>query len=154
MIKWAATIFACGTLVLSAASATAGDVPPETVNFEDGSVSMSLTGTAGDAEAGAAIFANRKQGNCLACHAVSELSSQAFHGNVGPEMDGVADRWEEAELRAIVADSKKVFGEETVMPGFYSLEVGENVRKDLIGTTILTAQQVEDVVAFLTTLKE
>jgi sulfur-oxidizing protein SoxX len=57
-------------------------------------------------------------------------------------------------LRAIVSDSKKVFGSETVMPGFYSLNVGVNVRKDLVGKTILTAQQVEDVVAYLETLKE
>jgi sulfur-oxidizing protein SoxX len=80
-------------------------------------------------------------------------AKEQFHGNVAPALDGVADRWSEAELRAIVVDAKRVFSEETVMPAFYSLEVGINVRKDLAGKTILTAQQVEDVVAYLTTLK-
>jgi L-cysteine S-thiosulfotransferase len=56
-------------------------------------------------------------------------------------------------LRAIVTDAKQVFGPQTVMPGFYSLHVGVDVRKDLIGKTILSAQQVEDVVAYLSTLK-
>ena len=56
-------------------------------------------------------------------------------------------------VRTIVVNAKAVFTKETVMPGFYSLEVGEDVRKDLVGKTILTAQQVEDVVAYLTTLK-
>jgi len=73
---------------------------------------------------------------------------------VGPALDDVASRWEEPMLRAIVANSKQVFTDETVMPGFYSLKVGQHVREDLVGKTILTAQQVEDVVAYLGTLKE
>ena len=58
------------------------------------------------------------------------------------------------ELRAIVVNSKAIFSEDTIMPGFYSLDVGKDVRKDLVGKTILSAQQVEDVVAYLATLKE
>jgi sulfur-oxidizing protein SoxX len=57
------------------------------------------------------------------------------------------------QLRAIVTNSKAVFGPDTVMPGFYSLDVGKHVRKDLVGKTILSAQQVEDIVAYLSTLK-
>ena len=63
-------------------------------------------------------------------------------------------RWTPAQLRAIVIDSKVVFGPDTVMPGFYSLKVGKNPRKDLVGKTILSAAQVEDIVAYLATLKE
>jgi sulfur-oxidizing protein SoxX len=139
---------------MAAGAAYAEDVAPNNVKFEDMMVGQSLTGKPGDATMGAKVFTDRKQGNCLACHEVSALKKQLFHGNVGPSLDGVADRWEPAQLRAIVADSKKVFGPETVMPGFYSLNVGINVRKDLVGKTILTAQQVEDVVAYLETLKE
>ena len=51
-------------------------------------------------------------------------------------------------------NSKKALSEETVMPGFYSLEVGKNVAEKFVGKTILTAQQVEDVLAYLGTLKE
>ncbi len=131
-----------------------GTVAPDKVEIVDGALELSLTGTPGDPVEGRKTFANRKLGNCLACHAISDQKEQLFHGEVGPELDGVADRWSEAELRAIVVNSKELFSEETVMPGFYSLDVGVNVRKDLIGKTILTAQQVEDIVAYLTTIKE
>lgn len=139
---------------MSAGAVHAADVAPNDVKFEDMTVPQSLTGTPGDAAAGAKTFVDRKLGNCLACHEVSALKKELFHGNVGPSLDGAASRWKPAQLRAIVTDSKQVFGPETVMPGFYSLNVGVNVRKDLAGKTILTAQQVEDVVAYLETLKE
>ncbi len=129
-------------------------IAPENVTIVDGEVAMSLTGSAGNAEAGATVFGNKKLGNCLACHANKDMVKQLFHGDVGPEMDGVADRWEPQQLRAILVNSKAVFGDETVMPGFYSLEVGQDVRKDLIGKTILSAEQIEDVIAYLSTLKE
>ena len=134
--------------------ALAEPVAPDAVQFDDGKVMVSLTGAAGNAEAGAKTFSDRKLGNCLACHANSEMSNQLFHGDVGPPLDGVASRYEEAEIRAIVTNSKAVFGDDTVMPGFYSLKVGKDVREDLVGKTILTAEQVEDIVAYLTTLKE
>ena len=152
-IAVAAMISLSGISMLAGA-ARAEDVKPEVVKFTDMTVSESLTGKAGDAAEGAKVFVDRKLGNCLACHEVTVLKKELFHGNVGPSLDGVADRWKPAELRAIVTDSKQVFGPETVMPGFYSLNVGVNVRKDLVGKTILTAQQVEDVVAYLETLKE
>src|SRR3546814_14565870 len=75
---------------------------------------------------------DRKLGNCLACHANSDLSEQLFHGGVGPSLDGAGERWTPEQLRAIVVDSKAVFGEQSVMPGFYSLDVGVNVRKALV----------------------
>ena len=132
----------------------AAETAPAEVAFDDLSVTASLTGAPGNPEEGAKVFKNRSLGNCLACHVNADMPNDLFQGNVGPEMNGVAGRWSPEELRAIIVDSKKVFGEQTVMPGFYSLDVGVNVRKDLVGKTILTAQQVEDVVAYLGTLKE
>jgi sulfur-oxidizing protein SoxX len=149
-----------GILVVASAAAVwgsvaiAAEIAPTDVKFVDYTVQESLTGVTGNPEEGAKVFADRKLGNCLACHENKAMPKQLFQGNVGPSLDGVADRWSPAQLRAIVSDSKKVFGPETVMPGFYSLEVGINVRKDLVGKTILSAQQVEDVVAYLATLKE
>jgi len=132
----------------------AGEIAPGDVAFEDMKIMASLTGTPGNPEEGAKAFVNRGLGNCLACHAVESLSKEQFHGDVAPTLDGVADRWSAEELRAIIVDAKQVFTEDTMMPGFYSLNVGINVRKDLVGKTVLTAQQVEDVVAYLATLKE
>lgn len=139
--------------VLFAGVAFAGEVKPEDVSFDDDAVAMSLSGAPGNAEEGAKVFADRKLGNCLACHENPLMKNQLFHGDVGPSLDRVANRRDPEELRAIVSNAKKVFGSETVMPGFYTIEVGADVRKDLVGVTILSAQQVEDIVAYLSTLK-
>jgi len=144
---------AAASLVL-AGSAVAAPVAPDDVKFVDMTVAESLTGQPGDPKAGRETFANRKKGNCLACHANSEMSEQLFHGEVGPTLDGVADRWTPEQLRAIVVNSKQVLGEQTIMPGFYTMHVGDRVAEKFVGKTILTAQEVEDVVAYLTTLKE
>ncbi|BDW88941.1 MULTISPECIES: sulfur oxidation c-type cytochrome SoxX [Thalassospira] len=153
-MSWKPRAFLACLIVGLPALAAADALAPADVKFDDMSVSQSLTSQPGDPENGRKVFANRSLGNCLACHAVKDQSDQLFHGEVGPPLDGAADRWSEGELRAIVADAKEVFSEETVMPGFYSLNVGINVREDLVGKTILTAQEVEDVVAYLATLKE
>lgn len=146
---------ALAVIVLATAAAQAAEVAPMEVKFEDMAVQASLTGTPGDPQEGMKVFVDRRLGNCLACHTVQALEDEhQFHGNVAPPLDGVADRWSLEELRAIVADAKQVFSDETMMPGFYSLNVGKDVRKDLVGKTVLTAQQVEDVVAYLATLKE
>lgn len=145
---------AAGLLLASAGAAGAAEpVAPNDVRFEDHAVRASLTGVPGDPAAGRKAFANTRQGNCLACHQNKDLSEELFHGEVGTPLDGVAERWKPEELRAIVVNSKKVFGPDTVMPGFYSLEVGVNVAKAFQGKTVLTAQQVEDIVAYLVTLK-
>ncbi len=148
--------YAMGLVAVAALSATAGwaeMVKPTEVAYVDGTVAASLTGVAGDPVAGRAVFANRKQGNCLACHTNADLSEESFHGEVGPPMDGVADRWSEAELRGIVTNSKQMF-EGTIMPAFYIDSGYERPLDDFAGKSILTAQQVEDVIAYLMTLKE
>lgn len=150
----ARTFVAASAVLFLGSMAFAAETAPADVKFADNAVAASLSSAPGNAEEGAKVFASRKLGNCLACHANKAMPKELFQGNVAPPLDGVADRWKPEELRAIVADAKQVFGAETVMPGFYSLNVGINVRKDLVGKTILDAQQVEDVVAYLATLKE
>ena len=144
---------ACAALALTM-PALAGTVGPDEVKIEDGTVAVSLTGAPGDAASGKKIFANRKLGNCLACHQNSDLSDLPFHGEVGPPLDGVAGRWEEAELRAILINSKAALSEETIMPSFYRLVNGARTAEKFQGKTILTAEQVEDVLAYLKTLTD
>ncbi len=146
-------LLAAMALGVGIASAAADDVAPGNVKIKDGVAATPLTSKPGDPVAGRKFFADRKLGNCLACHANKEMAKQLFQGEVGPPLDGVASRWKPDQLRAIVVNSKAVFGPDTVMPGFYSLEVGKNVRKDLVGKTILTADQIEGIVAYLSTLK-
>ena len=139
--------------LFAGSSAFAADVMPANVVFNDGAIGVTLTTQAGDPAAGRKVFMNRKQGNCLACHANEDMSDQSFHGEVGPALDGVADRWEAAELRGIVVNSKMMF-EGTIMPAFYKDGGFERNLKKFQGKSILNAQQVEDVVAYLLTLKE
>lgn len=148
--------YALGLGLVAAMAATgvvAEEVKPTNVAFMDGAVEQSLTGKPGDAAEGREVFANRKLGNCLACHMNSDWAEQSFHGEVGPPMDGVGDRWSEAELRGIVSNSKMMF-EGTIMPAFYIEDGYERPLEKFAGKSILTAQQVEDVVAYLMTLKE
>ncbi len=140
-------------LLLIMASVATADTAADDVVFNEGAVAASLTGTAGDAAAGRKTFSNRKQGNCLACHVNSEMPEQSFHGEVGPPLDGVAGRWSEAELRGILVNSKMTF-EDTIMPSFYRTVNGVRPLEKFEGKTVLSAQQVEDVLAYLQTLKE
>jgi L-cysteine S-thiosulfotransferase len=112
-----------------------------------------LTGTPGDPKEGGKVVAERRLGNCLSCHEIDALRREEFHGDIGPSLDGVARRWDTGTLRMIVVNAKKVFGDETVMPAFYRVDGLNRVRPEFLGKPILTAQQVEDVVAFLATLK-
>lgn len=152
MKQFLTALFCLGLFGL-AANLSAETTAPNDVVIENLSINKSLTGVPGDAANGRNIFVNRKQGNCLACHVNSDLKDQLFHGEVGPSLDGAGTRWQEGMLRTILVNAKAVFTEQTVMPGFYSLDVGADVRKDLIGKTILEAQQIEDLVAYLMTLK-
>lgn len=146
--------FIAVTATLISTSVIAGDILPTDVSFgEYGEISASLTGVAGDPVAGKKVSTNRKLGNCLACHVNDDASSQSFHGEVGPELNGAGSRWSEEELRGIVTNSKNTF-EGTIMPAFYSTENGVRTLKKFVDKTILSAQQVEDVVAYILTLKE
>ncbi|NNE86644.1 MAG: sulfur oxidation c-type cytochrome SoxX [Silicimonas sp.] len=144
---------------LLATAAAAEIVAPTQVTYEDGAVATSLTGVAGDAMSGEKIM-NKGAGNCIACHQVSALDHLPFHGEIGPTLDGAADRWTEAELRGIVSNAKVMF-EGTMMPSFYKTEGYTRLGNAYSGKAhegdvapLLTAQEVEDVVAYLLTLKE
>ena len=147
-------------LVASAMTVAAAEIAPDDVQHDDyGGVSTSLTGTPGDPEAGRNVMASRALGNCVACHAVSDMSDVQFHGEVGPSLDGAGERWDEAQLRGIVINAKMVFPE-SIMPSFY--KTGPYIRPGDAFTgkapdgplpPLLTAQQVEDAVAYLMTLQ-
>lgn len=152
------------TVALGAVIATQGAAevvaPADVVFGEYGEVEASLTGTMGDPENGAKIMKTKSIGNCISCHAVSALSDAPFHGEVGPSLDGAADRWTEAQLRGILTNSKLTF-EGTVMPAYYKvtgfIRPGNAYTGKAAPDTLpplLEAQQIEDVIAFLGTLKD
>ena len=146
---------------LNGSATLAAEVAPKDVQFdEDGAVAASLTGTPGDAASGAVIAGTKSLGNCVACHQVTALADVPFHGEIGPSLDGAGDRWTEAELRGLMTNAKMTF-EGTMMPAFYKVEgfirpgaayTGKAPTEAL--TPILSAQEIEDVIAFIATLKE
>lgn len=146
-------------LVLAAAcafttAAFSDEIAPDDVNIVEGVLEQSLTGTPGDPVAGKDAFTGRRLGNCLACHVVTSLlDEEQFHGEVGPPLDGVAEIYSEAELRARIVNPKTELPD-TIMPAFYRVSGLNRSGEKFAGKTILTAQQVEDVVAYLLTLKE
>lgn len=144
------------TMLITAGAETAA---PGEVAFEDGAVATSLTGKPGDPAEGKTIITTKSLGNCVSCHSAEALKDTPWHGEVGPALDGAADRWSEAELRGIVANAKMMF-DGTVMPAFYKVDgfirPGDAYTGKAAKTIepILSAQQIEDVVAYLMTLKE
>ncbi len=116
----------------------------------DGTIPASLTGKAGDPVAGKKIAISRKKGNCLACH-VMPIPEEQFHGEVGPDISEVGSHFTEAELRMRLVDPK-VLNPDTIMPAF--LKPGtHDVLKKFEGKTIVGAQDIEDMIAYLMTLK-
>lgn len=139
----------------AAAAPAAASGPVKLVDFkvEKGNQIMtSLTGKPGNPEAGIKVMVDTRGGNCLACHQVTALKKEPFHGNVGPSLDGVASRYTVAELRGLVVNPKNT-NPDTIMPAFYKNDGFKNVAKARAGQPILSAEQVEDVLAFLQTLK-
>ena len=134
---------------------------PGDVSFgEYGQVAESLSGVAGDPAAGLQVMVSRGKGNCIACHQVTALEEYPFHGEVGPSLDGVGARWEEADLRGIVANAKMTFPD-SIMPAFYRVDGFNRPGNAFTGKAaegpldpLLTAQEIEDVVAYLLTLTE
>ncbi|MEP1521429.1 sulfur oxidation c-type cytochrome SoxX [Ascidiaceihabitans sp.] len=154
------SIFAVAATMIAATGLHAEEVLPTNVAFNDGAVEQSLSGVTGDAANGRIIVGDKKQGNCVACHQVSDLADVPFQGEIGPALDGAGERWSEAELRGIVANAKIMF-EDSMMPSFYKTEgfirpgnaYTGKAADDTFGP-LLSAQQIEDVVAYLATLKE
>lgn len=158
MKKLTLTTIAVSAFGIGAALA-GGTVAPSDVKYDEGTIATSLTGVPGNAANGPEIM-NKGAGNCIACHEVTALKDFPFHGEVGPSLDGVGDRWTEAELRGIVANAKMMF-DESMMPSFYRVDGFIRPGDAYTGNAaegpldpLLSAQQVEDVVAFLLTLKD
>jgi len=117
----------------------------------DGAIPEPLTDRPGDPERGRRIVLDREGGDCSICHAMP-LPQRQFHGTIGPPLDGVGSRYTAAELRLRLVDPKAI-NPETIMPAYYKVEGLHRVLARYRARPLLTAQQIEDVVAYLLTLK-
>jgi len=112
----------------------------------------SLTGKPGDPARGRAIVANRTVGLCLLCHS-APIPEERFQGNLAPDLAGAGVRATPAQLRLRIVDAARL-NPDTIMPPYYRVDGLDRVARSFRGKTILTAEQIEDVVAYLASLKD
>lgn len=115
-------------------------------------IPKSLTGQRGDSARGRAIVANRSVGLCLLCHS-GPIAEERFQGDLSPTLAGAGSRWSEGQLRLRIVDGSRL-NPDTIMPPYFRTTGLQRVARNFEGKTILSAQQVEDVVAYLVTLKD
>ena len=115
-------------------------------------IPASLTGEAGDAARGRTIVGSRQTGLCLLCHS-GPFPEEKFQGTLAPDLKGAGARWSERELRLRIVDARRL-NPATIMPPYYNLDGLTRVAPALQGKPLLSAEQIEDVVAYLTTLRD
>ena len=128
-------------------------VAAQAVNWQatDGGIAQALSAEPGDAARGRAIVASRQVGLCLLCH-TGPFPEERFQGNLAPPLDGAGKRYTAAQLRLRIADSRRT-NPESLMPPYHHTGGLMQVGRAFAGQPVLTAQQVEDVVAYLVTLQ-
>ena len=129
-------------------------LPEDYCNWEvkDYAIEEPLCGLDGDALRGKQIVSDSHIGNCLACHQLPIPGIEAY-GTIGPPLQGIASRFTEAQIRVRIVDTRNI-NPMSIMPGFYrDPSLINRPGKPYRGKTFLTAQQVEDVIAYLVTLK-
>ncbi len=140
------------TLALLLASAAGAEAEPLVAYRVAGdAIPDSLTGKPGDPARGRKLVAAR-QNACLLCHA-GPFPEERFQGDLSPDLAGAGSRWSAGELRLRLVDPSRL-NPATIMPSYYRVEGLNRVGAAWRGKPILTAGQIEDVVAFLTTLRD
>jgi len=117
----------------------------------DDAIEGSLTGAPGDAARGRAIVGSRQIGLCLLCHN-GPFPEERFQGNLAPDLAGAGGRWATGQLRLRIVDAARA-NPDTIMPPYYRTDGLARVARGFAGKPILSAEQVEDVVAYLATLR-
>lgn len=116
------------------------------------SIPAPLAAQPGDPARGKAIITNRQVGLCLLCHS-GPFPEEKFQGDLAPTLAGAGNRWSVPELRLRIVDGSRL-NADTIMPAYYKTDGLVRVGQAFTGKTILSAQQIEDVIAFLATLKD
>jgi L-cysteine S-thiosulfotransferase len=138
-----------GLVFLAAARAAEPGLVPYAVVGD--AIPASLTGKPGDAARGGAIVADRRHGLCLLCHP-GPFPNGRLQGSLAPDLSGVGSRLSAGQLRLRIVDAARL-KPDTIMPSYYRTEGLTRVARSYAGKPILDAEQIEDVVAFLLTLK-
>lgn len=111
-----------------------------------------LAGGKGDPGRGRAVVTNRQVGLCLLCHS-GPFPEERLQGTIAPDLKGAGARWSEGQMRLRIVDAGRL-NADTVMPPYYRVDGLQRVAAPFRGKPVLSAEQIEDVVAFLMTLRE
>jgi L-cysteine S-thiosulfotransferase len=144
MTTLAAAAFSC-------APSHAGEALQSYVTVGD-AIPAPLTEAKGDPGRGRTIVTTRQTGLCLLCHS-GPFPEERFQGDLAPDLRGTGARWSEGQLRLRIVDARKL-NPDTIMPPYYVVDGLNRVARSFRNKLVLTAEQIEDVVAFLTTLRE
>ena len=137
-------------VVVVAGCAAAPPQPLPTYRLDGDAIRDRLAVEPGDAARGKQVVSSRES-NCLLCHSVPDAGVR-FMGNLGPPLAGIAGRLTEAQLRLRIVDSMQL-NPGTIMPSYYRMDGLNRVGEAWRGKPVLSAQQVEDTVAYLLTLR-
>jgi len=137
-------------MLLAATALNAAEyLPWSQQNF---AIESPLGGMIGESKRGRLLVTQKSKGNCLACHRLP-IKDAEFHGTIGPTLQGVGSRLSAAQLRLRIADEKQL-NPFSIMPGYHSDPARLNQGQDRYsGQTILSAQEIEDIVSYLVSLK-
>jgi L-cysteine S-thiosulfotransferase len=141
---------AAALLVFAAVCTPAWAEPLAPYEIVGDAIPAPLTATPGDPGRGRAIVINRRVGLCLLCHS-GPFPEEKLQGNLAPDLAGTGSRWSAGQLRLRMVDARRL-NPETIMPPYYRIEGLEHVAPTFRDKPIFSAQQIEDVVAFLATL--
>jgi sulfur-oxidizing protein SoxX len=114
-------------------------------------ISESLTGAPGDAARGRALAVARRS-TCILCHS-GPFPEEKFQGDLAPSLAGAGSRWSEGQLRLRLVDASRL-NAATIMPSYYRVDGLHRVGMAWRGKPILSAEQIEDIVAYLASLRE
>ncbi|MDR6874677.1 sulfur-oxidizing protein SoxX [Bosea sp. BE125] len=142
-------------MALVGAILAAGGVTPvaalEPYTVVGDAIPRPLGGLAGNAARGAALVRDRERGNCLICHQGVE-AAEPFQGTIGPPLAGVGARLDAGQIRLRLVDASTL-NPQTVMPPYFRTENLHDVAQQYRGKPALSAQEIEDVVSYLASLK-
>jgi L-cysteine S-thiosulfotransferase len=144
-------VLALSILVLAVSAPSPALQPLRPYTVVGDAIPNSLTGTPGDPARGRAIVADRRVGLCLLCH-TGRIPEERFQGDLAPDLGGAGARWSPGQLRLRIVDSRHL-NPDTIMPSYYRTDGLNRVGRTWAGKPVLTAEQVEDVVAYLATLR-
>lgn len=148
----AARLFAAVAVGCAAVPAAAAQEGLKPFTVVGDAIPASLTGARGDPERGRAIVAARHVGLCLLCHS-GPFPEERLQGSLAPDLNGAGARWTEGQLRLRIVDAQRL-NPDTIMPPYYRTGGLNRVAPSFRGKPVLTAEQIEDVVAFLSTLRD